>query len=105
MLIVVTKTGHVELREAENFRAFKIFNELGRGGDRPAAALDGRISVNALVSLLAEVPTPQWQTAFDDTLARKSGWVDDASNTLRAHIEPARIVSDPKGGSIGKEEI
>lgn len=100
MIIAVTASGAVELRDPDNFRAFKIVDEMGKGPERLSTALaglartepDGKsawVQTSGIARLLPAPPTPGWQAAFDGMLAfaRKHGWVDDAAGTVRAHVE------------------
>lgn len=100
MIIVVTADKVVELRDSENFRAFKILNEGRLGQPDLAAALKNVATVTedganawvrrtAISTLLPMGPSAAWTASFDKMIegARKYGWVDGAADTVRAHIE------------------
>lgn len=100
MIIVVTKSGTLELRDHESFRTFKIVDESGANSNDLSSALagiarlaaDGNaawVSPEGLMRLLPAPPSVEWRVAFDNMfgLAAKQGWVHDADGTIRAHIE------------------
>lgn len=100
MIIAVTSGRSIELRDAQNFRAFKILNEGRLGGAELAAALKGIATLTedganawvkrkAIPTLLPVAPSAEWTASFDKMIeaARKYGWIDGANDTVRAHIE------------------
>jgi hypothetical protein len=104
MFITVTRSGHIELQDAGNFRAFKIVDRSEKSLVELAAVLDGLatltpdgaaawVDASAVPKLLPSAPTAEWQTSFNSMLAaaRKSGWVDEATGAVRAHIEKAEV--------------
>jgi hypothetical protein len=104
MFITITRAGHIELRDAADFRAFKIVDRSGKGRVELAAALDGLatltsdgtaawVDASAVPKLLPVAPSAEWQTSFNSMLAsaRRFGWVDEATGAVRAHIERAEV--------------
>ena len=100
MIIVVTQSGALELRDHESFRAFKIVDESGANSNDLSSALagiarlaaDGNaawVSPEGLMRLLPAPPSVEWRVAFDNMvgLVAKHGWVHEADGTIRAHIE------------------
>jgi len=102
MIIFITADGRAELREPDEFRSFKIV----AGGISAAAALgtalagiakvdaDGKtawVSREAVRRLRGPNPRPEWLASFDKMVesVRRFGWVDDQTDSVRAHIEGA----------------
>lgn len=111
MMIAVTPSGLIELRDAENFRAFKIVDETGGGTARVASALSGLATPTAdgtaawvrpdrLTELAGETATPAWRERLAQMIAgaAKYGWVNETDGTVRAHIETVSV-SREGGGS------
>jgi hypothetical protein len=100
MFIRVAKGGAVTFEERDNFRAFKIVAEMSR---------DHLEDVRKALANIADVPDhetawvfadalrnwpgvkddPAWQESFSAMIqkARPHGWIDDARNAIKAHIE------------------
>jgi hypothetical protein len=100
MFLNVLAAGSVKLEEASNFRAFKVVVAM------PNADLD---TVRGALSSIAVLPDPDtawvseqalrawpevandaaWQEALTAMIAkaRPHGWVDDASKSIKAHVE------------------
>jgi hypothetical protein len=104
MFIAITRSGHIELQDAANFRAFKILDRSGKSLVELAAALEGLatltadgstawVDASAVPKLLAVAPTAEWHASFNAMLsaARKFGWVNEATGRVRAHIERAEV--------------
>jgi hypothetical protein len=104
MFMAITCSGHIELQDAANFRAFKILDLSRKGAVELAAALDGFATLtpdgkaawvdpSAVPKLPPVAPTAEWQTSFNNMLAsaHKFGWVDEATGAVRAHIERAEV--------------
>lgn len=102
MIIAVTSTGQIELRDANNFRAFSILDETGNS-ERLAAALSGLATVtpdgqaawvrqDKVPHLMTPEATADWRSAYEAMIAaaRKFGWVNGEDGTVRAHIETAK---------------
>jgi hypothetical protein len=100
MFIEVGANGAPALRDAGNFRAFKLVVHGGR--DRLEAA---RTALNGLAELLDDdhawvsatalrgrpevAQDAAWQSGFDSMVekARPHGWVHPESGAIRAHVE------------------
>ena len=104
MLITITRSGHIELQDAANFRAFKILDRSGKSPVELAASLDGLATLTpdgtaawvdaaAVRKLLPVAPTAEWQNSFDAMVAAASkfGWVNETTGAVRAHIERAEV--------------
>jgi hypothetical protein len=103
MIIHVTQAGAVELRDANEFKSFKIVVE--KGGASPAfiaGALgavaklepDGKtawVSQDALRSWQGQPQPAEWVASFDKMVdaVRRFGWVRDEDKSVRAHVEVA----------------
>ncbi len=98
MIIFITAEGRAELREADEFRSFKIVAE----GPVTAATLaglgtlepDGKtawVARDAVKRLRGADAPAAWTAAFDKMIdsVRRFGWVNDQAGTVRAHIETA----------------
>jgi hypothetical protein len=102
MIIFIAADGRAELREPDEFRSFKIVV----GGRLAPAGLtatlagiatvepDGKTAwvTRAGVRRLRGADAPAaWSTSFDKMVesVRRFGWVDDARDAVRAHIEIA----------------
>jgi len=99
MIIAVTSSGTVELRDAENFRAFKIIDETG-GATVLADCLSGLATLTPdgqaawvdpgeLAVLAGADATEAWRASLAGMIlaARRYGWVNEADGSVRAHIE------------------
>ena len=99
MIIHVPPQGQPELREAQDFKNFKIV--AAKAGTDLAAALKGIAAVDAdgktawvsgaALKNFGGKPQPaEWCQAFDKMVeaVRRFGWVRD-DGTVRAHIEVA----------------
>lgn len=103
MIIFVTTNGRVELREADEFRSFKIVTD---GAPEPAAlttALHGLATIepdgktawvarDGVRRLRGPDAPAAWLAGFDKMVdsVRRFGWVDDTRDAVRAHIEAAQ---------------
>ena len=100
MIIFITADGHAELREADEFKSFKIvadgalsptaFGQALTGLATPEA--DGKtawVKRDAVRRLCGPEASPAWLASFDKMIAsvRRFGWVNDGDGTVRAHIE------------------
>ncbi len=97
MIIDVTPDGTVALRDADDFRSFKIVasspRELGSLAGLATVAADGKtawVSQAAVLRLHASA-SDEWKASFAKMLdsVRRFGWVNDQDATVRAHIELA----------------
>lgn len=101
MIIAITEAGTLDLRDADNFRDFKIVVERA-GADQAfiANALAGVASMDpdgkhawvsqaALKRWQGREQSAAWIASFDKMVnaVRKFGWVDDAGGTVRGHLE------------------
>ncbi|GGC77998.1 hypothetical protein [Chelatococcus reniformis] len=99
MILDITE-GHLELREHENLRAFKVCvrgQRLGLADVRQALA--GRVGFpDEATAWVAEQTLRQWPTLKDSAAwqqaltamiekARPHGWVDPATGAIKAHVE------------------
>lgn len=103
MIIHVAADGTVELKDADDFKNFKIVvAKSGATGDFIAGALkgvaavepDGKtawVSQQALRSWQGKDQPSDWIASFDKMveLVRRFGWVRDQDQSVRAHIEMA----------------
>jgi hypothetical protein len=98
---IVASSGAVEIDDPGNFRAFSVRIEGSLDGVTPAQLL-GRVAVSsdrehAWISeeVLREWPSLKsqawWQDGLSNMIAavQKFGWIDQASHSIRAHIEYA----------------
>ena len=103
MIIHVTPTGAVELRDENEFKSFKIVVEKSgadaafiAGALGPVAKLDpdGKtawVSQDALRTWQGKKQPAEWVAAFDKMVdaVRRFGWVRDEDKSVRAHVEVA----------------
>jgi hypothetical protein len=98
MIISVDQAGTATLEDIDNFRAFKVAAVCGADRLAPALTSLGRLDANgnAWISrswLLAQgrPDDAEWLAGFDamHRYASDHGWVDSATDSLRAHIEYA----------------
>jgi hypothetical protein len=98
MIISVDLAGTATLEDIDNFRAFKVVAVCGADQLAPALTGLGRLddSGNAWISrnwLLAQgrPDDTEWLAGFCamQQYASAHGWVDSATDSLRAHIEYA----------------
>jgi hypothetical protein len=98
---IVASSRAVEIDDPGNFRAFSVRIEGSLDGVTPAQLL-GRVAVSsdrehAWISeeVLREWPSLKsqawWQDGLSNMIAavQKFGWIDQASHSIRAHIEYA----------------
>jgi len=98
MIIFITAGGRAELREPDEFRSFKIVVD-GASGLAALAGLaaveaDGKtawVTREAVRRLRGPDAPPAWGAAFDKMVesVRRFGWVNDQTDSVRAHIETA----------------
>jgi hypothetical protein len=102
VIIFIAADGRAELREPDEFRSFKIVAEGAAGFAALNTALSGIAAVEpdgktawvarSGVRQLRGADAPAaWLAAFDKMVdsVRRFGWVDDARDAVRAHIETA----------------
>lgn len=102
MIIVITADGRPELREPDEFRNFKIVASGASGVAAVSTALAGIATVDAdgktawvtraaVRRLRGPNPPADWLAAFDKMVesVRRFGWVNDQTDSVRAHIEAA----------------
>ena len=102
MQIILGSDAATELDDPDNFRAFSVVvpadvpaDELGSFvhrsgvGELDAGGSHVHIQLGVIRRLAAGRSTPDWDAGFDAMIAyaRTKGWVDDAGNTVRAHLE------------------
>ncbi len=102
MQIILDSDAAAELDDPNNFRAFSIVvpthvpaDELGSFvhrsgvGELDAGGRNVHVQLGVIRRLAAGRTAPDWDTGFDAMIAyaRTKGWVDDAGNTVRAHLE------------------
>jgi len=100
MFVKVSRGGFVTLEDRDNFRAFKLVIE-GRREDLGAArsalattaALVDAETAWVFADALRRRPEVKddsiWQQSLNAMIAkaRPHGWIDDASNAIKAHVE------------------
>jgi hypothetical protein len=98
MIIKIDPAGAATLQDIDNFRAFNVTAGCGAPDLVQALAALGRLDAdgNAWISRawLLSMGRPddaKWLAGFDAMLdyARSHGWVDPATNNIRAHVEYA----------------
>jgi hypothetical protein len=103
MIIHVVSASDVELRDPDNFKAFKItVDSAALTPAEIAQAIapigtiepDGRtvwVSQAALKNWKGTPQPAEWVASFDKMIesVKKYGWVNEADATVRGHIEPA----------------
>lgn len=100
MIIFITAEGRAELREADEFRSFKIVADAGLPPAALGGALAGMATLEAdgktawvardAVKRLRGADAPAaWTASFDKMVesVRRFGWVNDETGSVRAHIE------------------
>jgi hypothetical protein len=103
MIIAITPSGQLELKEPNDFKGFKIAVEKpGMTDAEIAAALKGVatldaesknawVSAEALKNLNGQRQPEEWIAAFDTMLEKVKpfGWLNEADGTVRGHLERA----------------
>jgi hypothetical protein len=103
MIIAITPSGALELREPDDFKGFKIVvEESGWTDEEIAAALNGVatlddegrnawVSCDALRHWQGTSQPAEWIASFDKMVetVKRFGWVDEAKGAVRGHIERA----------------
>lgn len=102
MIIFITADGRAELREPDEFRSFKIVVGGASGFAALNTALAGIATVDAdgktawvtreaVRRLRGPNPPAAWLASFDKMVesVRRFGWVNDQTDSVRAHIEGA----------------
>ena len=103
MIITVTASGGLDLREPSDFKGFKVLVEKkGASQADIAAALKGVATLDAdgksawvlqaaLKNWKGQPQPDEWIAAFDKMIeaVKKYGWVNEADRTVRGHIEMA----------------
>ena len=100
MFLKLSATGDLQLEDRDNFRAFKLVVEAGRGRlDEVRRALAGKAELaDADTAWISEDALRRWagvenDAAWQENLstmiekARPHGWIDDARKAIKAHIE------------------
>jgi hypothetical protein len=100
MIISVHATNDVTLDDPQNFRAFKVAVlipdaslEEARVALSGVATLPDRetawVSAEALRQWRGVKDDAEWQKGFDAMIekAKPHGWIDEANNTIKAHVE------------------
>ena len=100
MIISVHATNDVTLDEKDNFRAFKVVVKIPDASlDEARVALSGIatlpdrdtgwVSMDALRQWRSVKDDPEWQKGFDAMIekAKPHGWIDEANNAIKAHVE------------------
>ncbi len=100
MIIYITAEGRADLRDADEFRSFKIVVDRGLAPAALAQALTGLATLETDVKTAwvdrdavkrlrgADAPAA-WSASFDKMIdsVRRFGWVNDQTGSVRAHIE------------------
>jgi hypothetical protein len=102
MIIFVTADGRAELREPDEFRSFKIVVDGVSSLATLNTALAGLAAVEAdgktawvtrdgVRRLRGPNAPPAWGASFDKMVdsVRRFGWINDQTDSVRAHIEGA----------------
>jgi hypothetical protein len=100
MIIAVHATNDVTLDEKDDFRAFKVVVHIPDATLEEAkvalagiATLPNRetawVSADALRQWRSVKGDEAWQKAFDTMIekAKPHGWIDEADNAIKAHVE------------------
>jgi hypothetical protein len=99
MFLKVSAASTVTLEDAHNFRAFKVVATKGtelesvRNALASIATLPDRdtawVSEQALRAWPGYANDAQWQSSLTAMIekARPHGWIDEASKSIRAHVE------------------
>jgi hypothetical protein len=99
---IIAASGSVEIDDARNFRAFSVRIEGRSDGPAAEAELLSRVALShdgehAWISekVLREwpglAPESWWQDGLTNMIAavQKFGWIDNANDSIRAHIDRA----------------
>ncbi len=95
-MIIDHTNGSTRLTQADDFKGFKLL--IAGSEARPAIAGvtwvdDGNvlIGVDAVKALPGAPNTAEWNAGFQAMVdyAAKKGWIDPATNGIRAHVERA----------------
>lgn len=103
MIIAITTAGALELKEADDFKGFKIAVEKpGMSDTEIAAALKGVatldaehkhawVSQDALKNWKGKSQPAEWSASFEKMVEKVKpfGWIDEATGNVRGHIERA----------------
>jgi hypothetical protein len=101
MIIAITPAGALELKEADDFKGFKIAVEKPGMSDaeiatalKPIATPDGDgkhywVTQAAMKNWNGKPQPTEWSASFDAMLekVKKYGYVDEATGNVKAHIE------------------
>jgi hypothetical protein len=101
MIIAITSAGALELKEADDFKGFKIAVEKpGMSDAEIAAALKGVatldaerkhawVSQDALKNWKGKPQPAEWTTSFEKMVeaVKKYGFIDEATGNVRGHLE------------------
>jgi hypothetical protein len=100
MIIAIYATNDVTLEDESNFRAFKVVVKIpGSNLEEVQIALRGIatlpdrdtawVSADALRQWSSVKENAEWQQNFNAMIekAKPHGWVDEANNTIKAHVE------------------
>lgn len=100
MIISVHATNDVTLDEKDDFRGFKVVVKIPDASlDEARVALSGLatlsdrdtawVSAEALRQWRGVRDDAEWQKNFDTMIekAKPHGWIDEANNTIKAHVE------------------
>jgi hypothetical protein len=95
MIVHYSAEGGLELRDASEFKTFKLVLE-GCAVARPDIAGvtfvdDGNalVRIDAVPALCGAPADPAWRAGLDAmvTAAAKYGWIDEATQSIKAHVE------------------
>src|ERR1700679_1473608 len=101
MIIAITPSGALELKEPDDFKGFKIAVEKPGMTDaeiatalKGVATRDGEhywVTQTAMKNWNGKPQSAEWTAAFDAMLekVKKYGFVDEATGNVRAHVERA----------------
>jgi hypothetical protein len=95
MIVHYLQDGGLELRDASEFKKFKVVLE-GCAAKRPEIqgvrfVDDGNalVRIDAVPALRGAPGDASWRTGFDAMIkdAAKYGWIDEAAGAIKAHVE------------------
>jgi hypothetical protein len=95
MIVHYAQDGGLELRDASEFKKFKLVLE-GCAAARPEIAGvtfvdDGNalVRIDAVPALRGAPTAASWRAGFDALItgAAKYGWIDEAAQAIKAHVE------------------
>jgi hypothetical protein len=103
MIIAITQSGTLELKEPEDFKGFKILAEKASATDAEIAAAlkgvatadaDGKhfwVAQDALKNWQGKPQPAEWTASFEKMVEKVKpfGWIDETTGAIRGHLERA----------------